>query len=321
MTTIPLVAIKCTVYNHEPYLRECLDGFVMQQTDFPFVAIVHDDASTDHSADIIREYAEKYPDIIHPIYETENQYSRGTLSQVMNDAADATGAKYIALCEGDDYWTDPKKLQKQVEILEKDNSLMAVVTDTSIVDAQSNVLCAKRGGVVKNNKRGGYNLYDFFGTPQHAYPTATVVYRNTHQQEIRRMMAHTANPYLGDWTLWIILHTFGDFYYIDEVTAAYRINPTSVTHTCNRVGRAKANRTICHAVADILPPQYADISRRLRKTNWVWVSLVLAYKAEHKYLQMIGAMCVAMLACPKQLFKLFYNSLRSKLTHQAKRPY
>ncbi len=114
----PLVAIKCTVYNHEPYLRDCLDGFVMQQTDFPFVAVVHDDASTDHSADIIREYAEKYPDIIRPIYETENQYSRGTLSQIMNDAVDATGAKYIALCEGDDYWTDPKKLQKQVDFLE-----------------------------------------------------------------------------------------------------------------------------------------------------------------------------------------------------------
>ncbi len=321
MTTTPLVAIKCTVYNHEPYLRECLDGFVMQQTDFPFVAVVHDDASTDKSADIIREYAAKYPDIILPYYETENQYSKGTLSQVMNEAVDATGAKYIALCEGDDYWTDPHKLQKQVDILEKDDSLMAVVTDTAIVDAQSHVLCAKRGGVVKNNKRGGYNLYDFFGTPQHAYPTATVVYRNTHRQEIRRMIAHTANPYLGDWTLWIILHTFGDFYYIDEATAAYRINPTSITHTCNRVGRAKANRTICHAVADILPPQYEDIRRKLRKTNWVWVSLVLAYKAEHKYLQMLGAMCVATVACPKQLFELFAASLRNKLTHQPKRPY
>ena len=135
------------------------------------------------------------------------------------------------------------------------------------------------------------------------------------------MMAQTANPYLGDWTLWIILHTFGDFYYMDEVTSAYRINPTSITHTCNRVGRAKANRTICRAVADILPPQYADISRMLRKTNWVWVSLVLAYKAEHKYLQMVGAMCVSLVACPKQLFELFYRSLHNKLTHQAKQPY
>ena len=99
-----LVAIKCLVFNHEPYLRDCLEGFAMQQTDFQFVAIVHDDASTDHSADIIREYAAKYPDIILPIYETENQYSKqdGSLGRIMNAAIDATGAKYIALCEGDD---------------------------------------------------------------------------------------------------------------------------------------------------------------------------------------------------------------------------
>ena len=69
----PLVAIHCFVYNHEPYLRDCFEGFVMQQTNFPFVAIVHDDASTDGSAAIIREYEEKYPHIFKPIYETENQ--------------------------------------------------------------------------------------------------------------------------------------------------------------------------------------------------------------------------------------------------------
>lgn len=114
------VAIKCLVYNHEPYLRECLEGFVMQQTDFPFVAIVHDDASTDHSVDIIREYAAKYPDIIHPLYETENQWRKadGSLRKIMNDAIEATGAPYIAMCEGDDYWTDPHKLQKQVDFLD-----------------------------------------------------------------------------------------------------------------------------------------------------------------------------------------------------------
>lgn len=116
----PLVAIKCAVYNHELYLRDCLEGFVMQQTNFPFVAIVHDDASTDGSAAIIREFEEKYPDIIKPIYEAENQYSKhdGSLERIMNAAIDATGAKYIAMCEGDDYWTDPNKLQKQVDYME-----------------------------------------------------------------------------------------------------------------------------------------------------------------------------------------------------------
>lgn len=114
------LAIKCITYNHEPYIRQCLDGFVMQKTNFRFVAIVHDDASTDKTADIIREYELKYPDVIKPIYETENQYSRhdGSVSRIVDAAAKATGAKYIAICEGDDYWTDPYKLQKQVDFLE-----------------------------------------------------------------------------------------------------------------------------------------------------------------------------------------------------------
>ncbi len=118
-STLPLVTIRCLVYNHEPFLRDCLEGFVMQQTDFPFEAIVHDDASTDHSADIIREYAEKYPHIIKPIYEKENLYSKkdGSLGKVMNEAA-SPSSKYVAYCEGDDYWTDPTKLQKQVDFME-----------------------------------------------------------------------------------------------------------------------------------------------------------------------------------------------------------
>ena len=127
-----LVTIQCTVYNHEPYLRKCLDGFVMQQTTFPFEAIVHDDASTDNSADIIREYAEKYPDIIKPILETENQYSKedGSLSRIM---LEATRGKYIAVCEGDDYWTDPHKLQMQVSFLESHPDYMMCVTEARVL--------------------------------------------------------------------------------------------------------------------------------------------------------------------------------------------
>ncbi len=112
-----MVTIRCITYNHEPYIRQCLEGFVMQKTSFRFEAIVHDDASTDGTAAIIREYAEKYPDIIKPIYETENQYSKhdGSIRRIMNAH---THGKYVAMCEGDDYWTDPYKLQKQVDFLE-----------------------------------------------------------------------------------------------------------------------------------------------------------------------------------------------------------
>lgn len=114
------MAIYCLVYNHETYLRDCFEGIVMQKTNFRFVAIVHDDVSKDGSVAIIREYEEKYPNIFRPIYETENQWSKhdNSLERIMNDAIDAIGAKYVAMCEGDDYWTDPSKLQKQVEYME-----------------------------------------------------------------------------------------------------------------------------------------------------------------------------------------------------------
>ena len=111
-----MVTIICTVFNHKLYLRQCLDGFVMQRANFRFEAIVHDDVSTDKSVEIIKEYADKYPDIIIPVYETENQYSKndGSLQRILDER---TRGKYVALCEGDDYWTDSQKLQKQYDFM------------------------------------------------------------------------------------------------------------------------------------------------------------------------------------------------------------
>ncbi len=133
----PLVAIHCLVYNHEPYLRDCFEGFVMQKTNFPFVAIVHDDASTDGSAEIIREYERKYPHIFKPIYEKENLYSTGgfnAINKVMFDAIEENTAKYIAFCEGDDYWTDPQKLQKQVDFMETNEEYLVCFHRYDIYD-------------------------------------------------------------------------------------------------------------------------------------------------------------------------------------------
>ena len=113
----PLVSINCMTYNHKAFIRQCLDGFMMQKCSFDFEVLIHDDASTDGTQDIIREYEVKYPDIIKPIYQKENQYSKGIDPSLKYNAPRVKG-KYIALCEGDDYWTDPYKLQKQVDFLE-----------------------------------------------------------------------------------------------------------------------------------------------------------------------------------------------------------
>ena len=113
----PLVSISCITYNHSRFIKQCLDGFLMQQTDFDFEVLIHDDASTDGTQEIIKAYQENYPEIIKPILQSENQYSKG-VKPFIKYLFPASQGKYIALCEGDDYWTDPLKLQKQVDFLE-----------------------------------------------------------------------------------------------------------------------------------------------------------------------------------------------------------
>ena len=112
-----MVSVVCETYNHIRYIRDALDGFLAQKTDFPVEIIVHDDASTDGTADVVREYMEKYPGLIRGILQTENQYSKGVYTDLDCLFPMARG-KYLAICEGDDYWVDPLKLQKQFEAME-----------------------------------------------------------------------------------------------------------------------------------------------------------------------------------------------------------
>ncbi len=115
----PLVSIVCTTFNHGSHIKQTLDSFVMQQCNFPIEVIVHDDASTDNTAAIIKEYAAKYS-FIKPIIQSENQYSKGLNIWGYLFTKEVRG-QYIAICEGDDYWIDPLKLQKQVDFLTRAN--------------------------------------------------------------------------------------------------------------------------------------------------------------------------------------------------------
>ena len=114
---IPVISIICNTFNHEKYIRDALESFVGQEVSVPFEVLVHDDASTDSTADIIREFEAKYPEIIKPIYQKENQYSQGVKITPQIQLPRAQG-KYVAFCEGDDYWTDAKKLQTQFDCME-----------------------------------------------------------------------------------------------------------------------------------------------------------------------------------------------------------
>lgn len=131
-----MVSIICNTYNHELYIKDALESFVNQKTNFKFEVLVHDDASTDKTADIIREYEEKYPEIIKPIYQTENQHSKPG-GNIRNRQLDRAEGKYIALCEGDDYWTDENKLQRQVDFLENNPEYSLCVHSAIYVKADT----------------------------------------------------------------------------------------------------------------------------------------------------------------------------------------
>lgn len=225
----PLVAIHCLVYNHEPYLRDCFEGFVMQQTNFPFVAIVHEDVSTDGSAAIIREYAVKYPDIIKPIYETENQYSKhdGSLERVMNETIAATKAKYVAMCEGDDYWTDPLKLQKQVDFLEANPEYSMCFHGAKI--SLEGVDASKIGAKCERLETREYHANEMFSS--WIVPTASIVYRRSmyKTKHIKNVNWLTR----GDIALVLTCAETGRVWGMKAQMSVYRMQPNSVSHNPN----------------------------------------------------------------------------------------
>ena len=220
----PLVVIHCLVYNHKPYLCDCFEGFVMQQTNFPFVAIVHDDASTDGSAAIIREYEEKYPHIFKPIYEIENQYSKhdGSLEYIMNSAMNATGAKYVAVCEGDDYWTDPQKLQKQVDFMEANPDYSLCLTNSIVKFNDYEVFAINHiwdtytiEEVLNTNALNTKSRGDNVVPCAH---TSTIFYRIPNE----RFPNWISKCFIGDEPLMIYLAHHGKVKFINETTSVYR---------------------------------------------------------------------------------------------------
>lgn len=222
-----IVSIKCITYNHEAYIRQCLEGFVMQKTNFRYEAIVHDDASTDATATIIREYAEKYPDIIKPILENENQYSKGG-NVLYNIMESHLHGKYVCICEGDDYWTDPNKLQTQVDYLESHPDCVLVHTGVAFVDKNSSVLAIKHF----DDENIDYKRYIIEkGNP---IVSASVCYRRGVDLEWGNI--REAIPFklmMGDKPHWIFLATKGTIKYLQETTTAYRILDTSASHHKN----------------------------------------------------------------------------------------
>ncbi len=212
----PLVSICCNTYNHERYVRSALDGFVNQKTDFEYEVLVYDDASNDNTPHIIKEYEKKYPELIKPVYQTVNQASRGL--KPIRQNRERSKAKYVAVCEGDDYWVDEKKLQKQITYMEEHPDCTFCFTNArteieGVVEKQRMVPWNKYSKLKK-----GQTDFDFGELALLGFiPTATFVFRNGNVFPEMPDGAFTGDEYVK-----LAMTSYGYAHFIDEITAVYR---------------------------------------------------------------------------------------------------
>lgn len=226
----PVVSICSITYNHAPYIRQCLDGFLMQKTNFPFEIIINDDCSTDGTTEIIKEYAEKYPDLIKPIFHEENQYKKGVRGMFVKYVFPKAQGKYLALCEGDDYWIDPQKLQKQVDFLEAHPDYL---------------LCGTNGLILWDN---GTNAPEYFNRnftsrelmPEDVigkwpFPTASLMCR---RELFALLDSFKCRTYNGDIRIILVALANGRIWSLADITTVYRKNNDANSST-NRVKAKK----------------------------------------------------------------------------------
>jgi glycosyltransferase involved in cell wall biosynthesis len=217
---LPLVTVICTSYNHEKFIKKCLDGFVMQKTNFTFEIILHDDASTDNTLKIVKEYESKYPHLFNNIYQTENHFSKKGVSIWTDIMFPKAQGKYIALCEGDDYWIDPYKLQKQVDFLEACPDFSMCFHEVSCLDQKYN----KDLGFYTNSSKDKYVTEDLFD--KHFIATCSIVFRNN------IIFPNWFNNVSSGDKLLIFLNSLNGYIkFIDNVMGVYRIHSGGISKT------------------------------------------------------------------------------------------
>lgn len=233
-----LVSVLVTTYNHEKYIARCLDGMISQKTDFSFEIIVRDDCSTDGTGEIIRAWAERYPDRVIPFILPFNHFSRGLTNESFAKMFGMARGKYIAICEGDDFWTDPEKLQIQTDWLESHPDCSLCVTASHYANPDGTLRTDKvfRTDTVSRDLSTEEILSGWKAA------TNTVVYRKACLEE------DVIIPFLGtcvneDYARMVYMALKGKVHYIDRLTGAYRIgNPGSFsddTHRRPEVYRAR----------------------------------------------------------------------------------
>lgn len=245
------VTVYCLAYNHEKYIRKALEGFVMQKTNFDFEIVVHDDASTDKTAEIIREYELKYPNLMRPIYQTENQYSKGVSIKDTFMLPNARG-KYIAYCEGDDYWINENKLQMQYDIMESNPDVAMCTHRVQCMNED----CSELKEIIPEPRYGFSGdcfvtsehmaslLYDTDGYPFHT--SSYFVKREVLESNLSLILKGRIN---GDAVRMRTAMHLGNIYYIDSIMSHRRL--WTVGNWNNRMKKLDHQKLIDYRVRNI----------------------------------------------------------------------
>lgn len=218
------ISVCCTCYNHEKYISQALESMLAQKGDFTIEILVHDDASTDSSQSIIKNYAEKYPDIVKPLIQEENQYSRGIAINETFNFSRARG-EYIAICEGDDFWTDQYKLAKQLSYMREHDDCSFCFSNAIIHDMTEQKpdrrfvpYYAKEQEYIKDS--GQYNLSEIIKLS--FIPTASFMFRRA---DYIRLKDELIKPFpYGDMRYKLLLTSLGYAYFLNEDCCVYREN-------------------------------------------------------------------------------------------------
>jgi glycosyltransferase involved in cell wall biosynthesis len=223
--TMPAVSICCITYNQEQYIGEAIEGFLLQETGFPVEILIHDDASTDRTAEIVREYQARYPNRIRLIAQTENQYSKGRrIAPIV--IKEAIG-KYIALCEGDDYWISPGKLESQVAILEQDETVALVFHNAWVKHDDSRLDYF----INQNLPQERFTLDDIIER-NWFIATASMVFRSD-KFDYPGCLSFTKG---GDMVIQMSSCLHGDAVFHNEVASVYRRHDGGVSHEFWQLG-------------------------------------------------------------------------------------
>lgn len=208
-----LVSICCVTYNQEKYVRDVIEGFLSQKTDFIYEIWIHDDASTDNTAKIIKEYAEKYPQIIKPICQKENLYSQG-INIVEDVLFPLFNGKYVAFCEGDDYWCDENKLQRQVQFMEEHSEYSACVHNTKMINCRNNEITYFNGSRMDMDL-----IFEQIVTGGTQFHTSSILCKKEYVCVPKEITFRN----VGDFPLAIYLILKGKIRYMHQVMSVYRL--------------------------------------------------------------------------------------------------